>query len=343
MQVKNHILFVVSGLLICIVVSAIYKMLPTQKQCSSSETKKRVVRAQGYLRGASMVTIKNKYPGYVSKVHKYSHAPVKKGDIILEYNDFDVRRKIDTVKRELAVLKAELRERTLQAKLVEIDPLPSGYRNNNWKISKAKELMGRTENEYLVYRKLNSSKSVSDLDMRSKKQAFFDARAEYGSLVQDQEIISRGLAACYIDIAAQNVKIIQEKIAAKETELANVLEEQSYYKLRAVRDGVIITNSDTVDAWNNAGTSAAVVHSVNKTLVYSYFNENDALYIREKAPARFVSNQTGDVIPLEVFEVKRSRSSHAEGTMVFVKFHVRGDVKHLRHESTGAIEVDINI
>ena len=324
-------------------VSAVYIfMLMWQDAVKRTSVKAvKTVRTQGYLRGSSMVTIKNKYAGYVSKVHKYSHSPVKKGDVILEYNDFDVRRKIEIAKKELEQLKCELRERELQLKLVTIDPLPSGYRNTDWKITKAKELTARTENEYLVYRKLYSCKSVSDLDLRSKKQAYLDAQAELKSLINDKDIISRGMAECYINIARQNVETKKHQISVKEKEIADLLEEQSYYKIRAVRDGVIITNSDTVDAWNSAGTSAAVVHSVKKTLVYSYFEEKDAWFIREKAPARFISNQTGDVIPLEVYEVKRSRSSHDEGRAVFVKFHVRGNVEHLRHESTGVIEVDV--
>ncbi|MBR7119583.1 MAG: hypothetical protein IKC77_05240 [Lentisphaeria bacterium] len=341
---KNFLGFILTVSLLGITVFSVSRLLREPQKVASlpvSQKQTKTVRAQGYLRGASMVTIKNKYPGFVSKVYKYSHEAVKKGDVILEYNDFDVRRKIDAVKQELAVLRSELAGREQQAKLVKIDPLPSGYRNTDWKISKAKELVERTENEYLVYRKLYSGRSVSNLDMRSKKQAFLDAKAEYSSLIHDKEIISRGLAECNIDIALQSVSSVKAEIAAKEKELANLLEEQSYYKIRAVRDGIIITNSDTVDAWNDAGTSAAVVHSVKKTLVYSYFYEQDALYIREKTPARFISNQTGEVVPLEVFEVKRSRSGHAEGTMVFVKFHVRGDVSHLRHESTGAIEVDV--
>ena len=340
---KKSVLTVLISAVVSVLFSAAAMLLIVQKNPEKKEPAKTIktVRTQGYLRGASMVTLKNKYAGYVSKVYKYSHAKVKKGDIILEYNDFDVRRKIENARKELEQLKSELLEKELQLKLVVIDPLPSGYRNTDWKITKAKELMERAENEYLVYRKLFNSQSVSDLDMRSKKQIYLDAKAEYKSLIHDKEIISKGLAECYIDIARRNVETKKQQIAVKNQEIADLLEEQSYYKIRAVRDGVIITNSDTVDAWNSAGTSAAVVHSARKTLVYSYFYEPDAWFIREKAPARFVSNQTGEVIPLEVYEVKRSRSSHDEGRSVFVKFHVRGDVSHLRHESTGVVEVDV--
>ena len=74
----------------------------------------------------------------------------------------------------------------------------------------------------------------------------------------------------------RNVEIKNRQISVKEKEIADLLEDQSYYKIRAVRDGVIITNSDTVDAGNSAGTSVAVVYSVKKTLFYSYFEEKDA-------------------------------------------------------------------
>ena len=70
-------------------------------------------------------------------------------------------------------------------------------------------------------------------------------------------------------------------------------QDRKHYQIRAVRDGVIITNSDTVDGWNSAGTSAAVVHYGKPHLVYSYVREEDSYYIKEKSPARFVSNETG--------------------------------------------------
>ena len=314
------------------------------ERASTQKSKRiRTVRVHGYLRGGGMVTMKNKYSGYVKKVYKYSHAKVKKGDLILEYDDIDIRIKISKIEEEIKCLKEQLKERELQLRLAKLDPLPSGYRNTDWKIRKAKELAERTRHEYLVYQKLYGVRSISELDMRNRKQAYIDAQAEYESLCSDRQIISRGLAGCYVDIAEQNVETTRRNIEAKEKELALLQEDRKHYQIRAVRDGVIITNSDTVDGWNSAGTSAAVVHYGKPHLVYSYVREEDSYYIKEKSPARFVSNETGEVIPLEVYEVKRSRSSHDEGRRVFVKYYVRGKSDHLRFESTGVVEIDVEL
>ncbi len=331
-------------ILVCII--ALWFSLPLfmcrGKHVQLVENQNRVVRAQGYLRGGSMVTLKNKYGAFVKKVYKYSHTPVKKGDVILEYDDFDIRVKIETAKCDIEFLQQQLKEAEINLALVKLNPLPSEYRNADWKILRAKEALDRAGNEYRVFNKLYRSHSVSDLDMRTKKQAFFEANAEYKSLLNDKEIISRGLAANYIALAEQKLKTAQFNLASRQRDLDLLLEDWKYYRIVALRDGEIITNSDTVGAWNAAGTSAAVLHRGKKSLVYAYFKEDDTRFIKENAPARFISQQSGEVIKLQVYEVKRSRSSHEEGSRVLVKFHVRSDAEHLRLESTGIVEVDIS-
>ena len=59
---------------------------------SSDSGKAPVIRGYGYIRGRSRTSLYNKYGAYVKKVYFYSNARVKKGDCILEYDDFDLPR-----------------------------------------------------------------------------------------------------------------------------------------------------------------------------------------------------------------------------------------------------------
>ena len=46
--------------------------------------------------------MKNKVAGFVSKVNRLSQARVKKGDVILEYDDLDLRTQIENLKNTIA-------------------------------------------------------------------------------------------------------------------------------------------------------------------------------------------------------------------------------------------------
>ena len=64
--------------------------LVTVAECAE----KKFVSVVGYVRGRSKTTLKNKYSGYVTKVHYYSQSRVKKCDFILEFDDWELRSKI---------------------------------------------------------------------------------------------------------------------------------------------------------------------------------------------------------------------------------------------------------
>lgn len=59
----------------------------------------RIIRGCGFVRGIGQVTLRNKYAGFVSKVNFFSQDRVKKGDVILEYDDLDLRQEIETLSR----------------------------------------------------------------------------------------------------------------------------------------------------------------------------------------------------------------------------------------------------
>ncbi|MBR2374405.1 MAG: hypothetical protein IKA87_09285 [Lentisphaeria bacterium] len=313
-------------------------------QSSAPVEKKRVLTGYGYIRGRSTTTLRNKYGAFVSKVHFYSDAKVKKGDCIIEYDDFDLRKKIISTRNTLANLKQELQQQQTQLQLTRLDPLPSDYRNINWKIKRAKELLDRTENEWLTYDRLHKSQSVSELDWRSRKQAHQDALAAYQIAVSDQLKVNKGLKELRIVQAEQNVELLKVKIAGVEKELALLEEERKYYKIVTPYDGVIVTNSDTVHAWDNAGTAAACIHRTHRGYyVYSYFEEKDIIHIPNGTAGKFFSNDNGKWYDLRSFDVTKTRTATGDKVFHLVKFRVLSQVgKDITMEGNGTVHVVLN-
>ena len=310
------------------------------KSASQPEVKKEII-GFGYLRGGSQYALKNKYAAFVSKVHVYSYNRVKKGDCILEYDDYELRVKIADTENDIAAMKKEIALQETKLQLVKLDPLPSDYRNIHWKTSRAKDLMERVENEWLVYRRLHRSKSVSDLDMRSKAQAYNDAKAAYQITVSDQEKVGIGLSKLYVQQAEQQLDLLKTKLAGLERDLALLNEQRRYYKIVAPYDGIIKTHSDTVGAWNAAATEAACLHRDHRFYIYAYFPEADIPYIKDGMTARFFSHDSGKWYDIKSFELTRSRTAVGDGIFHLVKFRITSDIANeIRLGKEGKLRIE---
>jgi multidrug resistance efflux pump len=143
--------------------------------------------------------------------------------------------------------------------------------------------------------------------------------------------------------AEENVASLETKLAGLKKELAVLEEERKFYKIVTPYDGVIVTNSDTVHIWDNAGTAAAVIHKVHRGYyLYTYFEEKDIIHIPDGTKARFFSTDTGKWYEAESFEVSRSRSATGEKVYHLVKFTVLAqDVKGITLDSNVIVEVTV--
>lgn len=310
-----------------------------------AKPRRRAIYGIGFVRGIGQVTLKNKFAGFVSKVNFVSQNRVKKGDVILEYDDLDLRTQIESLKNTVAEQEKLLELKTLALDLKRLDPLPSDYRNLHWKQMAAKERLERLNHERNVYNRLFRSKIVSELSLREKTQACKDSEAEVQSYSNDLNVLNRGLGKLYIAVAEKEVEDARLKLEHRKRELQLLLEQQKYYRITAPFDGLCITNSDTVHGYNPADTAAAVVHMDHKKLVYAYFDERDVGLIVEGRPCRFRSNQydpeTTGYFTVTPYEVKKERTSYGDRCFFLVKFTVDNEPRPLRIDSTGRVEIDI--
>ena len=303
----------------------------------------RIVRGTGYVRGRSTRTLKNKYAAYVSKVNFYSQARVKKGDVIIEYEDFDLRNEITKLENSIAEKEQALKQAKLDLELTKLDPLPSTYRNLKLKKQIAEERLKRHKHELDVYTRLSGNKIVSDLKLREKRQQVADYEGDLLCLDSDMQIINKGLSKLLVQASEEDVRDIEVKLQSLRKELALAQEKRKYYKLVSPIDGVCITNSDYVHCYDAVGTSAAVIHRDDRKLIYAYFDERDIRHVVEGKPCRFRSNQYGDEVVFEVmpYEVKKTFYSYGDRLMMYAKFRLLTEPKPLRIDSIGTVEIDV--
>lgn len=298
----------------------------------------------GFVRGRSQITLMNKYAGFVSKVNVYSHQQVKKGDVILEYDDLPLRTAIEKAEHSIAEQQKVVERKRLNLNLTRLDPLPSEYRNLYWKRKIAQENLERSAHEYNVYQRLHGSKIVTDLAFMEKKEAFRNSEAEVKKIDNDMKILKKGLANLYVNSATIEVSEAEIKLKDLQEELSRLKEEQKYYKIVAPYDGLCITNSDSVHGYNAAGTAAAEVHRVDRKLVYAYCPERYIQYIREGVSCPFISNQYPDDrqgFELKCLEVKKNRYQYGDESFFLVKFRVVKEPHPLRIGSIGTLKISV--
>ncbi|MBO4303810.1 MAG: hypothetical protein J6A21_04435 [Lentisphaeria bacterium] len=315
-----------------------------EAKASSAAEKKNapMIYGIGYVRGSSQTTLKNKYAGFVTKVHFYSQARVKKGDVILEYDDHELRTKILKAKNTILELEKDLHRRKLDLEIKKLDPLPSDYRNILWKEFAAEQLQKRLQHETNVYKRLYAQRCISELDYLRKQEEYHSATADFKRLVQDKERVSGGLDKLHIQAVEKDIEALELEIANRKAELALLEEEKKYYRIAAPFDGVCITNSDTVNGYDAAGTAAASVHKDKRKIIYAYFDEADVGFIREGMKGRFRSNQYGlkhGYFSVTPYEVKKNRTTYGDKCFFLVKFRIDEEHHPLRIESSGRVEL----
>ena len=319
---------------------------------AESSDAKRIVRGMGFVRGRNRAVLRNKFAGFVSKVNIYSQTVVKPGDVIIEYDDLDGRTSVEKLEHAVAEQKEALEQRKIELELKKLDPLPSEYRKSQWKLSAAKKRLERHSHELDVYKRLFTSKSISELTLREKEQEVKDAEADLYGYSDDLEKLKSGLANIYIQAAEKAVAAAETKLRDLERELALAKEQLKYYKIVSPYDGVCITNSDTLYSWNAVGTEAVEIHRVipdkicpTGKYVYAYFDEADLVYVKENVPCRFRSNQYdcdakgfAELLP---FQVKKQKYSYGDKVLHLVKFRVMKETEPLRIDSTGFVEIEV--
>ena len=303
--------------------------------------KTEIIRAYGYVRGISAWTIKNKYSGYVTKVNFYSQQPIKKGDVILEYDNKEWRTDMEAKQNEIKNLEQEIALKQLQLELKKLDPIPSNYRNIQWKMVAAKEKLDKLQNEMDVYNSLHSDSIISHLTYREKAEEYMSSKAEHESAVNDWEVVKNGLGKLYISISTQELDTIKVKLAGKKRELALLEEEGKHYQVVASHDGICINNYDTVGGYIPALASAAVIHKTAKKLVYCYVPEKYLHLFRTKQNYTFRSVvQPDQKYEAHVYDID-GRTIYGNTSYFLLKGVLQGETENLRVDDQGWIELEV--
>ena len=327
-----------------IMTSRLQDRIPASQTVVQREQK--VIRAVGFVRGPTRRVPRNKFAMFATKVHIRNQSKVRKGDIIFEYDDLDLRTNIAKLENSIAEQKNVVAAKKTALELTRLDPLPSAYRNTEWKLDAAKKRLERLTHEREVYKRLYRSKGISELALREKAQGVKDAEADVLSYTDDLAKVKSGLAGIYIRRAECELAAAELKLRNLERELELVREQRKYYQMVATIDGTLVTNSDTVPRFDPVATEIAAVHRDTRKDVYFYVDVKDVHHIIEGKPLRFRSNTYdcdkrgfATIVP---YKVTKWKYSCGDRMLYLVECKVTKEPVPLRMESTGVAELSLD-
>ncbi len=307
---------------------------------------KKVVSGVGFVRGFGMVSLRNKYAGFVTKINFYTGDRVKKGDVILEYDDYEWRVKLQAARDAVVDQEEVVALKKFNLQLTTIDPTPSEYRNLANKYHAAQTRAARLRHEQQVYEKLHEKQIISDLSYREKTQETKDAEYTELNYAQDIERLEAGMAPLYINIQQQELTAAERHLEVLRRQLALVEEDGKYYKIVAPYDGIVEVCSDTLNDYDSAGTVAAEVHDHTRgTKVYCYFDERDVQYVKVGEVYRFRTNcfdcEKKGFPQVRPFRVKKTHSSYGDRSLYLVQCVLVSTPEPLPCNAMGQLEIDV--
>ncbi len=316
-------------------------LLLMSKSATPAPAPAKIVYARGYVRGERMLVLKNRYDGFVAKVCCRNYQNVKAGDVLIEYDDYDIRTKLETKRNAVSEQEKLVEERKLRLAKVRLDPLPSNYRNINYKQIAAEEKLKRLRHELGVYTKLHRNNIISELALREKMQDCKDAEVDVQSNAHDISVVNQGLAENYIAIAEKELESATVKLADLRRELALLEEGAQYYRIIAPFDGIVIINSDSAGMWNPAGTAAAELHSARKKVVECLVEKAAVRHVVVGRQYRWRSNQYDcESRGLALVTPISTRKWGGEGA-IMIKCRIDSAPEELPINSTGTLEIQV--
>ena len=213
-----------------------------------------------------------------------------------------------------------------------------------FKYQSAKATLDRSAHEHNVYRQLSRNKIVAELTYRQKMEDFKSSEAELRQLENDLSLLKKGLTDLYIKQAQAEVAEAEVKLKDLKKELELLKEEQKYYKIVAPYDGVTITNSDTLHGYDAVGTSAAVIHRVDRKLVYCYFSVEDVHKIHVGDEIKVIAHD----LPREkqgaiakIYDISTSRVVYGDKTYFLVKGRLNHDPHDILIDTVATFEIEV--
>ncbi len=216
---------------------------------------------------------------------------VRKGQLLLELDDRELRETILKTDNQIAELKAEIAVSRAALKALRHDPLPKEYRHTEIALQEYRERESQSKRELAIFETLAKKGVASKLELEQRRMNYINNLTELQKLQSDFTKLRQGFAEDIIAQAEAEIVLKEQRLKSLESERVMLDAHRDDYKITAPENGIVGYIPTKVGIYVEPGLMLAVVVAEGARKFIVYIDEKDIYQVQEGQKVRIRSNQ----------------------------------------------------
>ena len=225
------------------------------------------------------------------KILRHEGEEVERGEPLMQLDDRNQRDAVALLRHEVKALETEVSAKEKALTLLKRDPLPDYYRNTELELAAARERLKLSEKEFEVYSDLYKRKTVTRKEFLQVELSLLSNRMSVQRLERDLKKLEEGMAEQIIDRATDELKLLQQRLAAKKDELQMAIRHLEDYIIRAPDAGIVTDIPPRPGNYYTKGDVAAKFAAHKNKKVIGLIHESQIYKVEPKQPVRIEAKQ----------------------------------------------------
>ncbi|MBO5688329.1 MAG: HlyD family efflux transporter periplasmic adaptor subunit [Lentisphaeria bacterium] len=250
-----------------------------------------IVYGRGVIEGLREYEIKSTVQSRISALHFRPGDNVRKGELLLEIDDRELKQKHLQLSHTVMELEAELKLKEAQLALTRHDPLPKEYRHTSIQVQEAREKEVKSRRELQTFRDLRAKDAIAEMELQRKEIEYIQHQAELKRQEEDFQKLRSGMADKIIAAAEAEIAWLKSRLNGRKKELAMLETQLSEYQFRAPEHGTLAYIPTKIGEYVAPGDTLAILAAEGPRKFKAYVNEKDIYKVREGNKVRIASSQ----------------------------------------------------
>ena len=302
-----------------------------------------IVCGRGVIEGLREYEIKSTVQSRITALHFRPGDNGRKGDLLLEIDDRELKQKHLQLAHSIVELEAELKLKEAQLALTRHDPLPKEYRHTSILVQEAREKEVKSRRELMTFRELRAKDAIAEMELQRKEIEYIQHQAELKRQEEDLQKLRSGMAAKIIAAAEAEIAWLNSRLDGRKKELAMMEKQLSEYRFRAPENGTLAYIPTKIGEYVAPGDILAILAADGPRKFKAYVNEKDIYKVREGNKVRMASSQYNyfeygyfEGVVYAIDELPQQQGTHNCYT---VRIRMDKKANTLRLGSTGEAEI----
>ena len=249
------------------------------------------INAEGVTEPLDSYTLRAMADHTIKKIHKHKGDMVKKGELIIEFDQRKLDDQIAQLQSEIKIAKAEIKVKHASIAILKKEPLPTYYRQAEIKVNEAKSELQKTNAHLRRCKTLFKEKAISKAVLELA-EVNHDIRKKQLLRAQDiSQTVADGLGESVLAKAESEYTLMKVKIEHMTLGLQRLINHRSDYILTAPSSGKLAKIPFYEGLFVGKGTEIAEIIIEFPKKIMAYVDEREIYKVKEGQHVRFTSNQ----------------------------------------------------